>query len=129
MHTLFKYKGLKDKNSEFATNSDFPIPIALSLTWDISNSVTLNNYSLKYHRYTPSGCNGTGIRKFEFMAKAQFLTKLCLIYRYLQRTIYYLETMIWLKRGFKKSIFFWDLDIYYLRIETILIVQLFICFK
>ena len=59
---------------------------------------------MKYHRCTPSGCNGIGIITFEFMAKTQFLTKLCLIFRYLQRTIYSLETMILLKRVFKKRI-------------------------
>ena len=59
---------------------------------------------MKYHRCTPSGCNGIGIITFEIMAKTQFLTKLCLIFRYLQRTIYSLETMILLKRVFKKRI-------------------------
>ena len=34
-----------------------------------------NNLSLKYQRYTLSGCKEIGIRKFGFMAKNQFLCK------------------------------------------------------
>ena len=30
--------------------------------------------SLKYQKFTPSGCNDKGIRKFELVAKTQFLT-------------------------------------------------------
>ena len=37
------------------------------------NSVKLNNLSFKYLRFTQSGCKGIGIRKFDFMAKNQFL--------------------------------------------------------
>jgi len=36
-------------------------------TFDISNSVRLNMLSLKYQRFTPSGCLYIGIRKFEFV--------------------------------------------------------------
>ena len=32
-----------------------------------------NNLSLKYQTFTPSGCKDIGIRKFEFVAKTQFL--------------------------------------------------------
>ena len=31
------------------------------------------NLSLKYQRFTPSGCKGIGIRKFRFVAITQFL--------------------------------------------------------
>ena len=31
------------------------------------------NQSLKYKRFTPSGIKNIGIRKFEFVAKSQFL--------------------------------------------------------
>ena len=38
------------------------------------NYVRSNNLSLKYHKFTSSGCKDIGIRKFEFVAKTQFLT-------------------------------------------------------
>ena len=41
------------------------------------NSVSLNNLSLEYHRFTPSGCEDTGIRIFEFAAISQFLRHVC----------------------------------------------------
>ena len=37
------------------------------------NYVRLSNPSLKYLRFTPSGCRDIGLRKFEFVAKTQFL--------------------------------------------------------
>ena len=37
------------------------------------NYVRLSNASLKYQRFTPSGCRNIGIRQFEFVAKTQFL--------------------------------------------------------
>ena len=37
------------------------------------NSVRLINQSLKNQKYTPSGCEDIGIRKFEFVAKSHFL--------------------------------------------------------
>ena len=65
----------------FATNSDILIPIFLqpnvSQTLDISNinSVRSNNISLKYQRYTQSGCTVIGGRKYYFVAKTQFLNQ------------------------------------------------------
>ena len=38
-------------------------------------SVTSNNMSLKYQRFTPSGCKDKGIKKYEFVAKTHFKTK------------------------------------------------------
>ena len=38
------------------------------------NSDSSNNLSLKYQRFTPPGREDTGIRKFEFVAKTQFLS-------------------------------------------------------
>ena len=35
-----------------------------------------NNLSLKYQRFKPSGCYDNGIRKFEFVAKTQFLSRI-----------------------------------------------------
>ena len=37
------------------------------------NSFKSNGLSLKYKSCTPSGCKDVGIRKFEFVAKTQFL--------------------------------------------------------
>jgi len=37
------------------------------------NSVRSNNLSLKYLWFTPSGCKDIGFRKFETVAKTQFL--------------------------------------------------------
>ena len=33
----------------------------------------MNDLSLKYHRFAPLGCQDIGIRRFEFVAKTQFL--------------------------------------------------------
>jgi len=35
--------------------------------------VRLNNLSLKYQRFTPTGCGDIGFRTFEFVAKTQIL--------------------------------------------------------
>ena len=40
------------------------------------NSVTPNNLSLKYQKFTPSGCKNIGIRKLKFVTKTQFLYKI-----------------------------------------------------
>ena len=37
------------------------------------NYVRSSNPSLKYQRFTPSGCRDIGIRKFGIVAKTQFL--------------------------------------------------------
>ena len=37
------------------------------------NSVRSNSLSLKYQEFPPSGCQDIGIRKFDFVAKTQFL--------------------------------------------------------
>ena len=47
-----------------------------SLIFQTFNSVKSKNLSLKSQRFTPSGCKDKGIRKFEFMAKTQFLRKI-----------------------------------------------------
>ena len=58
----------------------FLLSIFYALTWpDLlkivlsSRYVRSNNPSLKYQRFTSSGCRTVGIRKFEFLAKPQFL--------------------------------------------------------
>ena len=38
------------------------------------NAVRLNNVSLKYKRFTSSGCKDIRITKIEFVAKTQFLS-------------------------------------------------------
>ena len=37
------------------------------------NSVRSDNLSLKYQSFTTLGCKDVGVRKFEFVAKTQFL--------------------------------------------------------
>ena len=37
------------------------------------NYVKPNNWSLKFHKFTPTGCKYIRIRTFEFVAKTQFL--------------------------------------------------------
>ena len=37
------------------------------------DSVRSNNLSLKYHRFSSPGCKDIKIRKFNFVAKTQFL--------------------------------------------------------
>ena len=46
-------------------------------------SIRSNNLSLKYQRFTPSGCIDIGLRKFDFVVKTQFL--------YVERTIFELR--------------------------------------
>ena len=43
------------------------------------NSFRSNSLSLKYQRFTPSGCEAIGVRKFEFVAKTVFnpQTQMC----------------------------------------------------
>ena len=38
-----------------------------------NNSVISNSLSLKYQRFTPSGCKDIGVRKYKFVAKTQLL--------------------------------------------------------
>ena len=40
------------------------------------NYVRSNSLSLKYQGFPPSDCQDIGIRKFEFVAKTQFLSSL-----------------------------------------------------
>ena len=40
------------------------------------NSIGSNNQSLKNQKLTPLGCKDIGIRKFEFVAKTPFLSKM-----------------------------------------------------
>ena len=59
-------------------NADFLVPISFQSNtapyiFQTMNSVRSNYLSLKYQSYTPSGCKDIGIRKFESVAKTQFL--------------------------------------------------------
>ena len=47
----------------------FPRP----LIFQTINSGRSNSLSLKYQRFTPSGCKDIGVRKYKFVAKTQFL--------------------------------------------------------
>ena len=44
-----------------------------SLIFQTFNSVKSKNLSLKYQRFIPTGCRDLEIRKFEVVAKTQFL--------------------------------------------------------
>ena len=39
------------------------------------NSLRSNNLSLKYQRFTTSGCKDIGIKQFQFLVKAEFLDR------------------------------------------------------
>ena len=43
------------------------------LIFQTINSLRSNSLSLKYQRFTPSGCKDIGVRKCKFVAKPQFL--------------------------------------------------------
>ena len=45
------------------------------LIFKIKNYDRSNSLSLKYQRFTPSGCKDIGIRKFEFVAKTHFILR------------------------------------------------------
>ena len=69
------------KELSLRTNSDFLIPKSLQPNvvklFKTMNSVRSNNQSLKFQRFTPSGCKDIEleIRKFESTEKTQFLCK------------------------------------------------------
>ena len=46
-----------------------------SNTFQTMNSIRSNNIALKYKRFTPSGCEDVGIRKFEFVARVGKIKK------------------------------------------------------
>ena len=56
--------------SIFATQ---PLRPYICQTTQTTNSVGSNNLSLKYQRFTPSGCKDIEITKFKFVVKTQFL--------------------------------------------------------
>ena len=62
------------------------------------NSVGSNNVSLKYQRPTPFGCKDIGIRKFEFVAKTQFLYPRNIQLRFKMK---FLEFVFLLKLGWR----------------------------
>ena len=43
------------------------------LIFQTMNAIRSNNVSMKYQRFTSSGCKDTGFTKTEFVAKTQFL--------------------------------------------------------
>ena len=67
----------KKRNWVLATNLDFLNPISLQFNvgdlWYFKLWILLDVDSLKYWRFTPSGCKDIGIRKSELVAKTQFL--------------------------------------------------------
>ena len=55
-------------------------------------SVSQNNLSLKYQRFTPSDCKDTWIRQFEFVTKTHFLCATLSQYT----VLYEKKELIWL---------------------------------
>ena len=68
------------KKLNFFTISDFQICNIFQIQcqrlqiFQTLKSFRLNNLSLKYERFTPSGCTDIGIIKLVFVAKTQLLT-------------------------------------------------------
>ena len=50
------------------------------------HAVRSYNVSLKYQRFTSSGCKDIGITKIEFVAKTQFLYKLFFFKQFMNKT-------------------------------------------
>ena len=61
------------KETEFLRQALISNPNISATQCQTINSVRSNNLSLKYQRFTRSGGEDIGIRKFEFVAKTQFL--------------------------------------------------------
>ena len=67
------------KGTEFLSfKKSYPYILATCRPWIFKNinSVRSNNLSLKYKRFTTSGCKDIGIRTFQFVAKTQFLREI-----------------------------------------------------
>ena len=79
MIKLKKHSLIGQRNWVFTTNSNFLIPISLQSDgvdlWYFKIEIFWSNImiSLKYQRSTTLGCQDTGYRKSEFVAKTQFL--------------------------------------------------------
>ena len=50
------------------------LPHAMDLWFQTLNSVTSNNISSKYQRFTPAGCKDMGTILIQFVAKTQFIS-------------------------------------------------------
>ena len=78
-YTFYSFLTHFSKGNEFLPQTLTVSPYILAtrcrrpLTFQTNNSVRSNSLSLKYHRFTPSGFEDIEIRKFEFVAKTQFL--------------------------------------------------------
>ena len=59
---------------KFSNPNNFATQCRRPKIFQTMNFVRSNNVSLKYKRPTPSDCKDIGIRKFEFVAKTQFLS-------------------------------------------------------
>ena len=65
-------------NLVLVTNFYFLIPYNLTIRFppyifQTINSIRSNSPSLKYQRFSPSGCKDKGVRKYKYVAKTQFL--------------------------------------------------------
>ena len=80
------------------------------------NSVRSNSLSLKYHRFTPSGCKDIGITNFKFVARTQFLCfeEIKTISKNRVNNFTVLFNTLWVKRVWKKGI----TDCYPIRVQS-----------
>ena len=71
----FLNKGIESLPQQlwFANPYIFATQGRISKIFQTLNYVKINKLSLKYQRFTPSGCKDIKIKKFEFDAKNQFL--------------------------------------------------------
>ena len=72
------YKGIEflSQTLYFSNSYNLTIRFPRPLIFHTINSIRSNSLRLKCQRFTPSGCKDKGARKYEFVAKIQFLYKI-----------------------------------------------------
>ena len=74
---MISYKGSEFFHKlAFSNTSIFSTQFRRRYIFQTMNSVRSNSLSLKYQGFPPLGCQDIRIRKFEFVAKTQFLCEL-----------------------------------------------------
>ena len=63
------------KSIRFSNPYIFATQCRRSYVFQTINSLRLNNLSLKYQMFMPSGCKDIQIKKFEFVTKTEFFYK------------------------------------------------------
>ena len=65
--------GIPRLELRFSYSSNLATCFPRPLIFQTINSGRSSSLSLKYQRFTPSGCKDIGVRKYKFVAKTQFL--------------------------------------------------------